>query len=140
MVTRSQNQDFANRVVHFFTSADKNIKRTVSHFASEGRAPQVIRRIINRFLTHGTTQYKKLKGRPLIQSSTRNIRKVKSKFDKNPNTSVRLVAKQLNLPKSTVSHIKLKKLGMKARVRRAVPKQTQEQEARSKTSDRKSVV
>jgi len=50
---------------------------------------------------------------------------------------VRAVAKQLKISKSTVSDIKVHKLGIKARVWRPVPKQSQNQEERSKKSTRK---
>ncbi|KAF2901664.1 hypothetical protein ILUMI_04520 [Ignelater luminosus] len=51
--------------------------------------------------------------------------------------SVRIVAKKLNIPKSTVSGIKVKKLGIRAQTQKKAPKYVKDQERRAKTGLRK---
>ncbi|KAF2902819.1 hypothetical protein ILUMI_03367 [Ignelater luminosus] len=64
-------------------------------------------------------------------------KKIETLFTKCPTTSVRIVAKKLNIPKSTVSDIKVKKLGIRVQTQKKVTKYVKDQERRAKTGLRK---
>lgn len=129
---RVASQEFAKSVVHFHqTFSGGDIKKTVAHFRVEGKFPQSIRKIVNRFKKTGKVNFKKT-GPPPMQVTHPKIVKVKRKFEKNPNLSTRVAAKELNISQTTLSRIKVHKLGIKARTKKDAPKQTDEQEERSK--------
>ena len=69
--------------------------------------------------------------------SPKKIRKMKKLYETTPSVSVRQAAKKLKIKASTLSDIKVKKLGITARTKKKAPMYTQDQEARAKTGCRK---
>ncbi|KAF2898211.1 hypothetical protein ILUMI_07965 [Ignelater luminosus] len=90
----------------------KGAKSTIQHFVKEGR-------------------------RRTTQTNAENTEKIETLFTKCPTTLVRIVAKKLNIPKSTVSDIKVNKLGIRAQTQKKAPKYVKDQERRAKTGLRK---
>jgi hypothetical protein len=60
------------------------------------------------------------------------VEKVKKKFESVPDMAVRAAAKALKIPKSTVSRIKLKKLGLKGYTKKKVSKYKKDKKIRAK--------
>ena len=81
--------------------------------------------------------FKSIPGPACVKMSPRKLAKVAKVFRKDPNISVRAAAQKLNMPKSTVSHMKVHKLGITARTRKKAPKYVRDQENRAKTGLRK---
>ena len=118
-MSRRENESFAKRVIHFYQNEGKKCKKTVvKHFVSEGKHKQCIYRILNRFLETGNDSYKVFPGRIPVVSSPRKVEKVKKAFEKNPNASVRQIGQKLGISKSTISDIKVKKLGIRAKTKK----------------------
>jgi len=134
-MARQEHQYFANRVFHYFENvAHRNKKMTADHFVSEGKRRDTIYRIIKRCEETGEVNFKSIPGPACVKMSPRKLAKV---FRKDPNISVRAAAQKLNMPKSTVSHMKVHKLGITARTRKKAPKYVRDQENRAKTGLRK---
>lgn len=128
---------FAKRIVHFYENfGNQDIAVTCNHFMTEGFLRNTICRIIKRYLTNGTTSWKLNSGRPPVKSTKKNVKLIKNMFTKNPNCSVRNAAQKLKLKKSTVSDIKVKKLGIKAYRKQTTPKYNSDQADRAKTKCR----
>jgi transposase len=137
-MTRKENQSFASRVFHFYKNcADCDKNKTVKNFVKENYNKQTIYRIISRFEATGDVKYKSIPGRPIVKSSPKQVRKVEKAFNSNPNVSVREAAKKLKMDYSTVSRIKVKKLGITARTLKKAPKYVKDQKKRAKTGLRK---
>src|SRR5262249_49165684 len=111
--------------------------KTARHFGEEGKSERSIYRILARYEETKTANYKKIPGRDPKISSEQAKDDVQGLFERDPNTSVRNAATSLGMKKSTVSYIKVKKLGIKARTKKRVPKYTGNQEQRAKTGLRK---
>jgi len=137
-MSRSENESFAKRVFHFYQNGgEKCIKTVVEHFASEGKHTKCIYRILSKFLETGNDSYKVFPGRTPVVSSPRKVEKVKKAFEKNPNASLRKVARKLGISKSTISYIKDKKLGIREKQKKKSPKYVKDPENRPKTGLRK---
>lgn len=133
-----ENQLFSNRVVHYYENCtDKNKINTVRHFVAEGKSKRTIYNVLSRYEANGTAEFRKIKGRPCVKMSPKKVKKVEKAFKRDPSISVRVAAKKLNMKKSTVSKIKVNKLGITARVKTKAPKYSDGQEARVKTGCRK---
>lgn len=137
-MTRAENEAFAKLVFHAYeNSFDRDKGKTIDHFARLGKNRFVINRIITRCELTSDTKFKKLPGRRAVLSSKENVEKVEKLFNKTPTTTVRAAAEILNLSTSTVSHIKVHKLGIKGYVKQHAPKYQGTQEQRAKTGCRK---
>lgn len=137
-MSRSEHECFAKRVVHYYEKVSLFDKEnTVRHFTAEGKHKNSIYRIIRRYEQSGEVNFKKIPGRPRVQTSPKKVRRVKAAFTKDPTTSVRVAARKLNLDKSAVSRIKVHDLGIKAQTQKKAPKYIKNQEQRAKTGLRK---
>lgn len=135
---RAENQEFAKRVVHYYENTAKFSKSgTAHHFQLEGRHREVIYHIIKRYEERGTAQYQEHNTRRYTQEGLKKVGKVKKVFEQNPSISVRVAARKLNVPTSTVSYIKTKTLGIRCFSKKMVPKYVKDQEQRAKTRSRK---
>ena len=138
MKTHEENQALAKRIFHYYKNVVSNDKSaTVRHFMEEGIWKSSIYHIINRCADSESANFKPLPG-PKPSKITPNIaKKLKATFTKDPSTTVRNVAVKLNLARSTISDFKVHTLGMKAFVKKKVPKYSEAQEKRAKTNSRK---
>ncbi|KAF2892506.1 hypothetical protein ILUMI_13670 [Ignelater luminosus] len=102
--------------------AKGDAKSTIQHFVKERRRRTTVSRIIKRYKDTGNTEYAPIPGRPISKQMLKTQKKIETLFTKCPTTSVRIVAKKLNIPKSTVSDIKVKKLGIRAQTQKKAPK------------------
>lgn len=135
---QSEGEALAKRIVHFYENvANRSIIDTCRHFMKEGIWRLTIKRIIARYEKRGTVEYSHKSGRTPKISTKKTVAKVKKIFESDPNKSVRACAEKLQLTKSTVSDIKVKKLGVKARRKETVPKYSGDQESRAKSACRK---
>lgn len=131
-------QQRALRVCHYYqNSADHDKLKTVKHFVDEGERRTTIYRILTRFEATGTSQFKSKSGRPIKIMTPQTIKKVSKIFREEPSTSVRNCAKALDLSPSTVKHIKVNKLEIRARTKQKAPKYQGDQAQRAKTSCRR---
>lgn len=103
----------------------------------EGAPKRTIYNVIQRYEESGQVEYKKLCGRPSVKTSPKKVEKVRKLYEKAPSTSIRIAARKLKMTVSTLSNIKLKKLGITARTKKKGSKYTENQEARAKTGCRK---
>ncbi|KAJ3645955.1 hypothetical protein Zmor_023572 [Zophobas morio] len=137
-MARTENEQFAKRVVHYcLNQADRQKSLTVQHFQQEGIARSTIYTILQRFEATKSLAYKKIPGKPATQATPKVLNAISKMFEKNPSLSVRAAARRLNIAKSTLSDIKIKKLGIKARVKQKAPKYIKQQKERAKTACRK---
>ncbi|KAF2893782.1 hypothetical protein ILUMI_12393 [Ignelater luminosus] len=111
---RKENEYFAKRVVHYLNNMAKGDAKNT-----------------------GKTEYAPIPGRPISKQMLKTQKKNETLFTKCPATSVRIVAKKLDIPKSTISDIKVKKLGFRAQTQKKAPKYVKDQERRAKTGLRK---
>ena len=126
------------RVCHYYENCcDRSQKRTVHHFVEEGTSRKTIYSILARYRETGESKYKSIPGRPAVKMSSKEVKKVEKAFTDDPTLSVRVAARKLNMPPSTVSQIKVHKLGITARTRIQAPKYISDQESRPKTGCRK---
>ena len=135
---RKGSEAVALRICHYFencVSLDKF--KTFCHFSEEGVPKSTIYRVLSRYVATGEAKYRHNKGRRAIKSSPRKLVKVGKIFTKNPSISVRQAAKKLKMAVTTVSRIKVKKLGITARTKKKSPKYLPGQEERAKTGCRK---
>jgi hypothetical protein len=116
---------------------NKDRKQTVSHFVKEGYLDNTIRLIIRRYVKRGSIEYLKINGRTPTVCVPNNIAAVNKKFAKDRNTSIRIVADQVDISKSSVGRIKRNILGMKGYSVKTIPKYNPDQERRAKTNCRK---
>ena len=98
---------------------------------NEGRAEGTIYDKLTRYEVTGKSMCKLISA---VKSSPKIVEKV---FKKCPTLSVRSAALKLKLDKSTVSQIKVHKLGITARTKKKSPKYLPEQKQRAKTYCRK---
>ncbi|KAF2898853.1 hypothetical protein ILUMI_07311 [Ignelater luminosus] len=137
-MSRKENEYFAKRVVHYLNNMAKgNAKSTIQHFVKEGRRRTTVSRIIKRYKDTRKTEYASIPGRPTSKQMLKTQKKIETLLTKCLTASVRIVAKKLNIPKSTVSDIKVKKLGIRAQTQKKAPKYVKDQERRAKTGLRK---
>lgn len=131
----SDAQYLAERIVHFYlNAADMNKKMTVDHFVAEGYNKNSTYAVIRRYEAKGTTKFEAKPGRPSKVMTPRKTKKILKKFENTPSLSVRNCAKSLNLSPSTVSKIKVNRLGIRARVKQKAPKYVKDQETRAKVA------
>mgnify|MGYP005984172101 FL=1 len=122
-MARTENEQFAKRVVHYcLNQADRQKNLTVQHFQQEGIARSTICTILQRFEVTKSLAYKKIPDKPATQAIPKVLNAISKMFEKNPSLSVRAAARRLNIAKSILSDIKIKKLGIKAWVKQKAPK------------------
>ena len=136
--SEAETEALAPLVVHFYeNSGDKSASKTCQHFSKTGVSPKTVRNIVKRYTEEGRlTHNNKSKRIPKI-GTPKVVEKVRKLFQNDPNISVRRVANRLGLPRSTVSNIKVKKLGYKAYKKEVAPKYNPDQERRAKRGCRK---
>ncbi|KAF2878852.1 hypothetical protein ILUMI_27316 [Ignelater luminosus] len=113
--------------------AKGDAKSTIQHFVKEGRRQTTVSQIIKRYKDTGKTEYAPIPARTISKQMLKTQKKIETLFTKCPTTSVSIVAKKLNIPKSTVSDIRVKKLGIRAQNQKKAPKYVKDQERRAKT-------
>ncbi|KAF2885379.1 hypothetical protein ILUMI_20777 [Ignelater luminosus] len=90
--------------------AKGDAKSTIQHVVKEGRRRTTVSRIIKRYKDTGKTEYALIPGRPISKQMLKTQKKIETLFTKCPTTSLRIVAKKLNIPKST-GRLEEKELG-----------------------------
>lgn len=128
-----EREELAKRVVQFYENrGGHNLQKTIKHFKEETISRQTVTNIITRFNERGNAEYLPNRG-PVPKISTPEMcNAVRKSFPEGSSASVRFVAKKLGIPKSTVSDIKVKKWGIKARIKADAPKYIKDQEERAK--------
>jgi hypothetical protein len=128
-------QERAERILHFYRNAgDNSTAKTCAHFEKEGVHPSTTRQILKRCIERGTAELKPRGGHNATPPNDGFLHKVEHVFRTNPSVSVRTAAKQLGVPKSTVSDAKVRKLGIRAFTKKDAPKYTNGQEERAQAA------
>ncbi len=89
-MNRSKNEAFAKTVVHYFTNiSNYNKKATVEYFRKGGHSKWTTYKIIKRFESTGSAEYKHLNARrkPTVSAPQATKRMIKL-FKRQPNVSV----------------------------------------------------
>ena len=137
-MTRQEHQAFAKRVVHYYINIARfNKNKTFHQFRNEGRPKSTIFHILQRYEKNKSPTCKKILGRPVSQATPKVVQAIRRIFMRTPSTSVNEAARKLKLPRSTLGHIKRKRLGMRAFVKSNAPKYIKDQKSRAKTGCRK---
>lgn len=143
-MSRKENEWYAKRVAQVFSEFGRDRKKTVDHFACEvacdkkANQRRVVNRIIDRAINENMNMcYKKITGRPTTKTTPDVLQSIENSFKSNPSLSVRDVAADLDLTKSTVSYGKTKKLKIVAFRKTSSPKYRKDQATRSKKNSRK---
>ena len=132
----AERQHLAKRVVHFYENiANRQTHPTVQHFVGEGYKQRALYYIIKRYLKKGSASFELKSGRRVTVSTPEIIRKVK-RYLNHKRTSLSFVAKKVGVSVNTVFRIK-KRIGLKTKKCRNVPKYTTGQARRAKTNCRK---
>jgi len=130
--------DFRERFVHFYLNQARRSKSVaVKAFESSIFNRSTLYRILSDFEKTGSVKLKPRTGRKDNKKARRNARRVLTKFETNPGKTITKVAAELGMSRSTVSYVKLKVCGLKARTKKPVPKYTDEQATRAKRNCRK---
>jgi hypothetical protein len=128
-----ETEAFAKLVCQYYEDiAIFNKKKTVDYFIQQGKSKSTIYHILQRYEQTGQSEYKPNTGRTPSKLTLKALSLIQKTFIKNPNISLRQASKKLNIAKSTLSDGKVKKLGIKGRVKRKVPKYSTGQEKRAK--------
>jgi hypothetical protein len=133
-MNRKENEIKAKLIINFYkdqASRDKTL--TASHFITQGFPKSTVYKIIKRYESTGRIEYCKIPGRKALIGTKKNVKRIVNAYKKNPSISVRNLSAKLKIPKSTLSRIKIKKAGIKARVKQVVPKYKEGQAERAKT-------
>lgn len=129
-MTRSESQHFARRVCQYYENGGRRRKSTtVHHFEAEGKSRKTIYNILARYEASGDANFRPIPGRPVKVMTPKKVEKA---FRKCPSLSIRLASRKLGLAKSTLSYIKVKKLGITARTKKKAPKYVKDQEGRAR--------
>lgn len=132
-MTRSESQHFARRVCQYYENGGRRRKSTtVHHFEAEGKSRKTIYNILARYEASGDANFRPIPGRPVKVMTPKKVVKVEKAFRKCPSLSIRLASRKLGLAKSTLSYIKVKKLGITARTKKKAPKYVKDQEGRAR--------
>lgn len=91
---------------------------------------------MKRYEESETVDYVKIPSRPISVCTAKVISKARDTYKRKPGTSVRKLAAEVNIPKSTLSDIKVKKLNLKARTKKILSKYVKDQSARVKSGAR----
>lgn len=134
---RFEKEARAKRIIQFYIGQGCESKKTTcEHFAAEGVPKSTLYGIIRRFEVTRLTEYKSLVGRPRSVATPQVVQKIKQVFTDRPNTSVRNLASKMKIARSTLSHIKIKTLHLRARTKKIVPRYINNQETRAKSGAR----
>jgi len=128
-----ERQVMSDRIWTFYQQND--LKSTVRHFAAEGEKPNTIRLIIRRCLRTGTSVFAPKTGRKRSVATPEVVKRVSKKLV-NKNMSERVVAVEEDISSGTVHNIK-KRLDIKTRKCRKIPKMDPKQQIKAKTNARK---
>lgn len=135
---QSESEALGRRIVHFFENEGGGCEITTRcHFLAEGICRNTINNILERYKVRGTVDYNKKPGRTCSKSTPAMVERVRKLFTNNPNQTVRPGAQKLDLKRSTLSDIKVHKLGIKAFRKETAPKYVNDQEHRAKVACRK---
>ena len=130
-------EEFAKRVISFYVNlAERSKIKTVKHFQNEGKDKGSVYRIIRRYEATNIVGHRKSTGRTTTVGTPKMKQKISKLFLKHPSTSVSAAAKKLDINRSTLSHIKVRKLGIKAYTKKKAPKYVKDQEQRAKSGCR----
>lgn len=130
-MTRSQSEVVANRVIHFHnTQANKNSSVTWGHFKKEGLSKTTICRYIKMFGESNSVKFKKNSGRTARVATPAKLRAIKKLYERTPSTSGSVAAKKMKMSRQYLTKVIVHKLGIKARVKKIVPKYVNCQEQR----------
>lgn len=125
----------AERILYFYKNAgNKSIAKTCAHFQAQGLNRSVVWRILKRCIERNSSEVKRRGGHNARAQSDQFLTSVNEVFRTNPNISVRSAAKQLGVPKSTLSDAKVRKLGIRAYTRKDAPKYTDGQRERAQVA------
>lgn len=131
---RIENEALFKRVIYYFENVVGRSKfKTVKHFSDEGVRRHSIYKMLRRFQSTKSTNYKKIPGRPATVGTPKVITKIRNLFQKNPSITTKAVGKRVRASQQTVSRLKVKKLGIKSFKKRIAPKYVKDQESRAKS-------
>lgn len=126
------------RFVHFYANEARRKKSVaVKAFESPAFNRRTLYRILSDFDKTGKYKLKPRTGRSGNKKARRNSRRVRAKFETNPDITIHEAAVELGMNPSTVGYVKLKVCGLKARTKKRAPKYTAEQAKRAKKNCRK---
>lgn len=131
-----KNQQLAESIIEFYKTHFNDRKATISHFREQNVNVRFIQRALKRFIEEGRVQYKSNPIKKPTVLTNRNLKKIKSRFTKDPSTSVRKIAENTNLSVRTVQRAK-NILGIKTRKKSTLPNYINDQEKRCKMNTRK---
>ena len=130
-------EEYAKRVISYYENTAKKSKfDTFKHFKNQGKTKSPIYKIISRYQSTNIVGHLKSTGRPAIVGTEKMKNVISKIYDKYPSTSVSAAAKKLRIKRSTLSKIKVKKLGIRAYTNKKTRKYIKNQEKRAKSGCR----
>jgi hypothetical protein len=122
----------ARQLWRFYKNAgNQNVAKTCHYFEQMGYKYRTLARILKRTIERNSAELLPKPGRTPTVSTEAKLKAVKSTFETNPNVSVRAAAKELGVSRSTLSDMKVHKLGINAYVKQKAPKYREGQRERS---------
>lgn len=124
--------------MHFYEGAGHHSKSaTIKHFRLQGISKSTLQKIVGRYVSEGRVTHMKVGRKCAKKWTAKVIGMVRKKFERSPNISDREVARQLQMPVSSVNYIKVTILGINAHKKVTAPKYEVGQEKRAKKGCRK---
>lgn len=137
-LTRSESEALAKRVSHFHQTVAKCVSKvTWKHFKEEGHPRKTIYTYISKYGDSENVEFKKNPGRTPTVLTPSKLKAIGKAFTNDPSLTVRAAAKRLKISDRSLSRGKVHKLGIKARVKKTVPKYTPSQETRAQEGCKK---
>jgi hypothetical protein len=131
-------EEITKQIVHFFeTSGERSRKKTKQHFEKCGISKSTTRNILDRYVNENRTTYAKRTGRPPAVATAKVKAKIRLLFINDPSLSVQNAASLVNVSKSTLSRVKLHKLGFQAKKTKPAQKYKGDQASRAKSGCRR---
>ena len=118
----------ANLVIDKYKNQfDKDSNLTWQFFKELNIPKATVYRYIKKYGDCNEIIFNRPTGRPVKIATPEVIKKVKNIFDKKPDTTIAAASRKLNIKKSYLHHIKVKKLGYKARTKKKAASLTEAQ-------------
>ena len=135
---RVESEALAKRVYQYHKNvANGDSSVTWLHFKQEGYPRSTIYACIKKYGDSENVTFKKNPGRTAVVATKQKLKAIQELYQRNPAMSIAAAAKKLKMSKSYLGKLKLEKLGIKARTKKAAPKYVKDQEQRVKTACRK---
>lgn len=105
--------DYIKEAIVQLHKAGKSVPQIVSSLKPSKVSRHLVRRVVIRYRETGSTSDRPRSGRPPTASSKQNLRKIQAEIKKNPRVSIRKMAADLHLKRSSVYDAVRKKLKAK---------------------------